>query len=85
MRLGHGCYLVSKRGYSYSHSHISQDFERQNGFMFSEGDVIRVIIYNERLIITNETRGLTCTLDLEMTAEEWNQARFCVELTHYQD
>jgi len=39
--IGHGLYLISSTGYSYSHSHEEFNSVKKN-FRFDEGDVIRV-------------------------------------------
>ena len=70
-KIGHGCFVVSWDGFSYSHSHEEcNHFE--TGFKYDRGDVIRVETNGDELLFLNETRKKTeCRVKMKLTEEEW--------------
>ncbi len=77
--IGHGCFLLFRSGWSYSHSKKEQN-DVQTDFVYDEGDVIRVMTNVDELLFVNETRKKEFRQKIKMREDEWKEASFCVRL-----
>ena len=77
--IGHGCFLLSDGGNSYSHSHRENN-KFQTVFKYETGDIIKIDTNVDELLFSNETRKWEWKVKVRLTEEEWQQACFCVLL-----
>jgi hypothetical protein len=78
-QIGHGCFLLFYDGGSLCHSDKEQNGV-ETDFKYSSGDVILVSRNGDELLWMNETKKKEFKMKVKLTADEWNQACFCVYL-----
>ena len=77
--LGHGSYLLSNNGYTWSHS-SSEDNIHSCLFTFKQDDVVEVVLEPTQMIFRVNDSANIFKLKVEYSAEEWPQVCFCVNL-----
>lgn len=82
--LGHGSYLVSSNGFTWSHSEKSDNIIDKK-FTFSEGDTIELTLKENSLEFKKRKDGSTLTLKTAIKSIEWKEVCFVVNLCSLDD
>lgn len=77
--LGHGSYLISSNGYSWSHTEQANNIAVV-GFKFKEGDIIQIQYDKTKLVYLNKASNQKHQLKLAFNQAEEKDIYFCANL-----
>ena len=78
-QLGHGSYLLSNNGYTWSHS-SGDDNIYSCLFTFKSGQIIDVTLTPTEIIFFNREAGTNYKLKVNYKEDEWPEVCFCANL-----
>ncbi len=78
-QLGHGSYLISNNGYTWSHS-STDDNICPCGYTFKNGQIIDVTLTPTEILFFNRESNATWKLKINYKEDEWPEVCFCANL-----
>lgn len=77
--MGHGSYLISSNGYSWSHTEQSNNITVV-GFKFKEGDMVQLEYDKAKITYTNKSSNEKHELKIAFNEAEEKDIYFCANL-----